>query len=97
MGHSGTQILQRLKYGGLGGAPRLPHPAAKALAVPTTLALNMEDVQNWQHTKVASAKPMKQRATMNPAELVTTDMQNTAQAHTEMSNMLYRDKHGMAF
>lgn len=64
-------------------APELPQPAAKALAVPTTLAENMQEVQNWQHTKEASAKPMKQRDTINPAELVTMDMANTAHAAVE--------------
>lgn len=67
----------------LWGAPRLPHPAENALAVPTTSALNMLEHQNWQHTKVASAKPMKQRATMKPAESVTKDMQKTTQGHTQ--------------
>ena len=64
-----------------GHAPRLPQPPAKALAVPTTLGLNMQELQNWQHTKQASAKPMAQRVTMNVAESVTIDMQNTARKH----------------
>ncbi len=39
--------------------PADPHqPAATALAVPTILALNMTEHQNWQGTKVASEKPM---------------------------------------
>ena len=59
-------------------APALPQPPAKALAVPTTLGLNMQELQNWQHTKQASAKPMAQRVMMNVAESVTIDMQNTA-------------------
>ncbi len=59
-------------------APRLPQPPAKALAVPTTLGLNMQELQNWQHTKQASAKPMAQRVMMNVAESVTIDMANTA-------------------
>ena len=58
-------------------APELPQPPAKALAVPTTLGLNMQELQNWQHTKQASAKPMAQRVMMNVAESVTMDMQNT--------------------
>ena len=56
----------------------MPQPPAKALAVPTTLGLNMQELQNWQHTKQASAKPMAQRVMMNVAELVTMDMENTA-------------------
>ena len=36
-------------------------PAATALAVPTILALNMTEHQNWQGTKVASEKPMTLR------------------------------------
>ena len=36
----------------------LPQPAATALAVPTILALNMTEHQNWQGTKVAREKPM---------------------------------------
>lgn len=64
-------------------APRLPHPAAKALAVPTTLMENMDDIQNWQQTKVASAKPMKHRHTMKPADDDTIDMEKTARGtHT---------------
>ena len=66
---------------GDGLAPRLPQPPAKALAVPTTLGLNMQELQNWQHTKQASAKPMAQRVMMNVAESVTMDMQNTASRH----------------
>ena len=62
-------------------APRLPQPPAKALAVPTTLGLNMQELQNWQHTKQASAKPMAQRVMMNVAESVTMDMaEHCAQA-----------------
>ena len=63
---------------GVESAPAVPQPPAKALAVPTTLGENMHEVQNWQHTKVASAKPMTQREMMKPAELLTMDMQNTA-------------------
>ena len=39
--------------------PRLPSPAAVALAVPTTLGANMSEHQNWLVTKVAPAQPMK--------------------------------------
>ena len=46
--------------------------------MPTTLGLNMQELQNWQHTKQASAKPMAQRVMMNVAESVTIDMANTA-------------------
>jgi hypothetical protein len=53
----------------------LPQPAANALAEPTTLVLNMEVHQNWQATKVASAKPMNRRLTMKPAALVDMPMQ----------------------
>ena len=49
--------------------------------MPTTLGLNMQELQNWQHTKHASAKPMAQRVTMNVAESVTMDMLNTERRH----------------
>ena len=39
--------------------PKLPQPAAVALAVPTTLGANMSEHQNWLVTKVAPAQPMK--------------------------------------
>ena len=48
-------------------APRLPHPAATALAVPTTLEVNMRVHQYWHMTKVPPAKPMHSRVTVNPA------------------------------
>ena len=41
--------------------PKLPQPAAVALAVPTTLGENMSEHQNWLVTKVAPAQPMKNR------------------------------------
>ena len=72
----------------LRSAPRLPQPPAKALAVPTTLGLNMQELQNWQHTKQASAKPMAQRVMMNVAESVTIDMENTARHMTHSTQKL---------
>lgn len=44
--------------------PRLPHPPARPLAVPTTGAENMELIQNWVETKVASENPAKKRTKM---------------------------------
>lgn len=59
---------------------QLTQPAARALADPTTLVLNMEVHQNWQATKVAREKPMNRRETMKPAALVHRPMQYTAGA-----------------
>ena len=39
--------------------PKLPQPAAVALAVPTTFGANISEHQNWLVTKVAPAQPMK--------------------------------------
>jgi hypothetical protein len=58
------------------GAPAtLTQPAARALAAPTTLVLNMLVHQNWHATKVASEKPMNRRLMMKPAALVDMPMQ----------------------
>ena len=45
--------------------PRLPHPPATPLAVPTTLLENMELIQYWVETKVAKEKPVKKRTRRN--------------------------------
>lgn len=42
-----------------------------ALAVPTTLVENMELIQYWQETNVASTNPMKKRHMMKPVAFVT--------------------------
>lgn len=60
--------------------PRLPHPAAMPFAVPTTLLLNMELIQNWQDTKVAKENPMKKRTTMKPVTSDTVAIEYTAGA-----------------
>mmetsp|Transcript_24742 Transcript_24742/g.37685 ORF Transcript_24742/g.37685 Transcript_24742/m.37685 type:complete len:90 (+) Transcript_24742:1199-1468(+) len=39
--------------------PKLPQPAAVALAVPTTAGANISEHQNWFVTNVAPAAPMK--------------------------------------
>ena len=80
---SASEVSQNAAGGAGRPAPALPQPPAKALAVPTTLGLNMQELQNWQHTKQASAKPMAQRVMMNVAESVTMDMQNTARRPSE--------------
>ena len=58
--------------------------------MPTTLGLNMQELQNWQQTKQASAKPMAQRVMMNVAESVTMDMLNTAQQELWQSSIMDR-------
>eukprot|EP00877_Chromochloris_zofingiensis_P004708 jgi/Chrzof1/14238/Cz08g30200.t1 len=55
----------------------LTQPAAKALAVPTILVLNMFVHQYWQATKAANDMPIMKRAAIKPAALVTMAMQNT--------------------
>jgi hypothetical protein len=56
--------------------PRLPQPAAVALAPPTMLLANICAHQVWQATKVASEQPMTQRMRMNCHAVLT----NTARA-----------------
>ncbi len=66
--------------------PRLPHPAAVPFTSPIILLLNIVLIQNWQETNVASEKPMKNRARMNP-EMVDTDaMEKTAGAANMIRN-----------
>lgn len=45
--------------------PTLAHPAATPLASPTVHPENMELIQNWLATKLASEKPTKKRSKMN--------------------------------
>jgi hypothetical protein len=58
--------------------PKLPQPAANPFAVPTILLLNMELIQNWHDTNVASENPMKNRTVMNPEMELTVAMEYTA-------------------
>jgi len=51
--------------------PRLPQPAAVALAIPTHLPLNMTDIQNWHATNVARPSPMPKRQIKNPDAVLT--------------------------
>ena len=55
------------KIASIEGRGLLTQPAAKALAVPTILVLNMDVHQNWQATKVANENPMNNLETMKPA------------------------------
>ncbi len=66
--------------------PRLPQPAAVPLTKPTILLLKKELIQNWQETKVASAKPMKKRTMMKPLMVETVAMEKTAGAVNMMMN-----------
>lgn len=45
--------------------PTLAHPAETPLASPTVHPENMELIQNWLATKLASEKPTKNRSKMN--------------------------------
>ena len=51
--------------------PRLPQPAAMALAVPTTSRVNIREVQNWHITNVPPAIPMNNLRTERPTEVFT--------------------------
>lgn len=57
----------------------MPQPPAKALAVATTVAENMTEVQYWQGTKEDRLKPMMQRQIMKAADDCTRDMPKTAE------------------
>merc|ERR1711920_617747 len=57
--------------------PRLPHPPAVALAVPTTLLLNMIEFQNWFTTKVEPRQDTKKRAIIRPVPPVTSVLNET--------------------
>jgi hypothetical protein len=50
--------------------PRLPQPPVMALAPPTILGVNMEEVQYCVDTKEASEKPMSRRQVMKCDALV---------------------------
>eukprot|EP00438_Fugacium_kawagutii_P036205 Skav225352 [mRNA] locus=scaffold652:23527:23939:- [translate_table: standard] len=60
MGLSSTEIIKIC----VTPPPKLPQPAAVALAVPTTFGENIKEHQNWFVTKVAPAHPMKNRITV---------------------------------
>jgi hypothetical protein len=66
--------------------PRLPHPAAIPLAVPTMRVLNMELTQYSHETNVAREKPMKNRLTRNPPASSTSAIANTAGAMIMIRN-----------
>jgi hypothetical protein len=51
--------------------PELPHPPAKAFAVPTTFLSKKPVDQTWQGTNAAPKIPMKKRRTMIPVGVVT--------------------------
>ena len=51
--------------------PILPHPPAKALAVPTTLEENIWVAQNWHGTNVAPKIPIKNLWKATPEYLPT--------------------------
>lgn len=59
--------------------PKLPHPPARALALPTRTAVNITDVQYWQATNEERLKPMMQRQTIKDVEELTNDIPNTAE------------------
>jgi len=58
--------------------PRLPQPAAVALAIPTTDLANIWAHQVWHATKVASEKPMMQRKRMKRVGVLTNMMPTIA-------------------
>merc|ERR1719387_3352779 len=71
--------------------PRLPQPPAVALAVPTTLRLNMMEFQNWFTTKVDPRQDTKKRAVIKPGALTTAALQETTiipQASKKQSDSL---------
>ena len=55
--------------------PKFPQPPTKALAVPTTLLVNIRLVQYWHMTKVPPAIPMNNRRTASPMALLTRPVQ----------------------
>lgn len=60
--------------------PTLAHPAATPFATPTTSPENMELIQNWQVTKLAREKPIKNRATMKELAVEMKETERTAGA-----------------
>mmetsp|Transcript_17788 Transcript_17788/g.53586 ORF Transcript_17788/g.53586 Transcript_17788/m.53586 type:complete len:258 (-) Transcript_17788:178-951(-) len=90
--YSGTLLaIASVRYGMMicvQPPPEFPMPPAKALAVPTTVGLNMMAVQYWQHTKHARLKPMQQRTMTNPAPLSTTAIKNVG-ADVRLSSMAW--------
>ena len=59
-------------------SPALPQPPAKALALPTSGAVNMTEVQNWHATNEDRLNPMMHLHTMKAALELTRDMPKTA-------------------
>lgn len=57
--------------------PILAQPAATPLARPTVQPENMELIQNWLDTKLASEKPMKKRRTMKDRGDVIREVERT--------------------
>merc|ERR1712187_50427 len=60
--------------------PRLPHPPAVALAVPTTLLLNIIEFQHWFTTEVEPRQDTKKRPMIRPVESLTAALQATTTA-----------------
>jgi hypothetical protein len=58
--------------------PRLPQPAAVALARPTMALLYICEHQTWQVTKAARPRPMMARHTMNASADSTQSMPSIA-------------------
>lgn len=52
--------------------PKLPHPPATPLAVPTTGEENIELIQNWVETNVAKEKPAERRNYFTTSNFVQT-------------------------
>lgn len=65
--------------------PKLPQPPDTPFAVPTTWEENIELIQNWVETKVASEKPVKKRTRRKETAELITAVQNTTGAVASMS------------
>ena len=81
--HHGVE--QHGNHEDLGHTTTLPHPAAVALAVPTTLGLNIKEHQNWLVTNVAPANTPQ-----NPRVLKRTHM--TRAQNIQSQHCRWRDK-----
>lgn len=66
--------------------PKLPQPPDTPFAVPTTGEENIELIQNWVETKVASEKPVKKRTRRKETAELITAVQNTTGAVASMSD-----------
>lgn len=58
--------------------PRFPHPPDCPFARPTTFGENMQLIQYWVETNVASENPVKKRMMKNPVGVPAMDERNTA-------------------